>query len=354
LATIEIKVFSLRLALKTPFRIAHGTYEYRENVFIRLQKDGCFGYGEAPIVPYYGLTVEQVQTDIQNTLKRCNPEYLEDLLVAKGTGQELQFAFFVSSCAFLSAILNLQGALGRGRISAKAMESIPQTSFTLAYEDTIEDMVERAKNCGFQRLKVKAGIPGDIERISRIKEALPNALLRIDANQGWSLIEAPGKIAALERIGIEFLEEPIKGTPAQIESLAQGTSVPIVLDESVKHPGDLLSFIAEAPHVSGIVVKIAKSGGPQATLDLIETAKQARWNIMLSCMVESSVGISSALPLAPHCSWLDLDAPLLLAEDPFHGLLYTKERPTLQTEGLIPSKSLCEYMDTIPPLRIKG
>ncbi|WP_320127810.1 enolase C-terminal domain-like protein [uncultured Sphaerochaeta sp.] len=343
---IEIKVFSLHLALKTPFRIAHGTYTYRENVFIQLRKDDWYGYGEAPIVPYYGLTAEMVMADIKNTILQDNSFSLEP----GKEGQPLHFAYPVSCCAYQSALINLQRALAGQLGENQSGLEIPQTSFTLAYDDNIENMIQLAKTCGFRRLKIKAGIPGDVERIARIKEAVPDSLLRIDANQGWSFEQAPAKIAELERIGVEFIEEPIEGTPSEVNYLAQNTSVPIVLDESIKDMAHLKSFIAGAPQVSGIVVKIAKSGGPEPTLALIETAKAAGWNIMLSCMVESSIGIISALSLAPLCTWIDLDAPLLLAEEPFGGLDYLDERPCFRPSEFIPSDKVKAYLDTIVPI----
>ncbi|NQT59931.1 MAG: hypothetical protein HQ557_13185 [Bacteroidetes bacterium] len=357
---IEIKIFRLRLALKTPFRIAHGTYDYRENVFIQIRKDNLFGYGEAPVVPYYGVTTEAVEADLRNGACLAplgNLDSIEDLLYNQGPGTKPQFVYPVSFCAFQSALISLQGIIkqqnGARILGIDASGSMPQTSFTLAHEDNIEDMVHRARTCGFRRFKVKAGIPGDIERIARIKELLPEALIRVDANQGWSLEEAPGKIAALERIGVELIEEPIAGTPAEMESLAQAAAVPIVLDESVRNIGHLRSYVTEAPHVAGIVVKIAKTGGPFATLALIEAAGTAGLQVMLSSMVESSVGIGAALSLASLCSWIDLDAPLLLADNPFQGLAYINERPMLQSGGLYPSAELESYLAAVPSIHLE-
>ncbi|MBC8452224.1 MAG: dipeptide epimerase, partial [Spirochaetes bacterium] len=197
--------------------------------------------------------------------------------------------------------------------------------------------------------KIKAGIPGDIERIRRIRELLPEVLIRVDANQGWSLKEAPGKIAALERLGVECIEEPSAGTPRELEELARKADVPIILDESVRDIDHLRRYIAEAPSISGIVVKIAKTGGPAAALSLINAARYAGLQIMLSSMVESSLGIGAALPLAPLCTWIDLDAPLLLADNPFTGLSYPDEIPTIRAGGLQLSPELNSFIETLPP-----
>lgn len=338
---VEASVFSLRLALANPFRIAHGSYSYRENVFLALRRDGLVGLGEAPIVPYYGLTVAEVEADLNQGLTRLS---MAEALAHPGIAQGA-FAYPVSRSAFQACVLSLAAAAGEPLPFdfPKPGARIP-TSYTVAYDDDPEAMVGIAKACGFDRLKVKAGIPGDIERIRCLREALPQASIRVDANQGWSLAEAPGKLRALEALGVELVEEPVKGGPAELEALAAATSIPLLLDESVRSVDDVLAFSRGAPSVAGIVVKTAKNGGPAASLVLARAALEEGMQVMLSSMIETSLGVGSALALSPLCAWVDLDAPLLLAQDPFVGLDYVDQAPRLSEAGIVPGAALSDRL----------
>jgi len=348
---MEIKVLKIRLDLKNPFRIAHGSYAYRESILVWLRVGGAFGMGEAPIVPYYGVSADEVEEDLRRGLRSWSAEAaLSDPGFPSG-----DFAYPVSRCAFQTAVLSLRGRLeGIGLpevLGFYGERKTPPSSFTVAYDDDPEEMVRVAAASGFRHLKVKAGIPGDIERLRLLRERLPHATIRVDANQGWSMEEAPGKLAELERIGVELVEEPVAGGPADFERLASSTSLPILLDESAKDLEQVRRFGREAPSVAGIVVKTAKNGGPCASALLARAAVDSGLRVMVSCMVETSLGVSAALALAPLCAWCDLDAPLLLSEDPFSGLTYEEEVPRVGPSGVVPGPALAEHIEGLPPLQ---
>jgi L-alanine-DL-glutamate epimerase-like enolase superfamily enzyme len=305
-------------------------------------------------VPYYGLSAGEVEADLWQGLESLGED---DVLgqVPPWEGRALEaFRHPVGRSAFVSACLGLRAALGLEGAGLPALVGLGSglglpTSYTVAYDDDPGAMVAVARACGFDRLKVKAGIPGDIERITSLRQALPKAILRVDANQGWSHEEAPGKLAALEALGVELVEEPIKGSPADFEALASATALPILLDESVRNAADVRRFAQEAPSVAGIVVKTAKNGGPLASLALAQAALEAGQRVMLSCMVETSLGVGAALPLASLATWLDLDAPLLLSEDPFVGLGYVEQCPGLKAGGIRPGKGLEDLIAGLAP-----
>jgi L-alanine-DL-glutamate epimerase-like enolase superfamily enzyme len=360
---MEAKLFRLRLALRNPFRIAHGSYSFRDNIFLWLGEGSCVGMGEAPIVPYYGISADEVEADLRRGLTRrllekaMDAGSLEEALAGSST-ESADFAHAVSRSAFQSAVLSLRAALGGGNAAGllgisedEASRPCPASSFTVAYDDDPEEMARIAASCGFRRLKVKAGIAGDIERVALIRERLPEAIIRVDANQGWLIEEAPAKIAALERLGVELIEEPTVGSPSELEGLASATSVPILLDESARDIGQVRRYAIEAPSVAGIVVKTAKNGGPAASLQLARAARESGMEVMVSCMVETSLGVGAALSLAPLCSWCDLDAPLLIAEDPFTGLCYEDEVPRLPPGGVAPNAGLAAYIAGIESFR---
>jgi L-alanine-DL-glutamate epimerase-like enolase superfamily enzyme len=172
----------------------------------------------------------------------------------------------------------------------------------------------------------------------------------VDANQGWSLDEAPGRIAELERLGVELVEEPVAGSPTDLERCAAATSVPVLIDESARDLAQVRRFAREAPSVAGIVVKTAKNGGPAESLALARVARDCGMRVMVSSMVETSLGVSAALGVAPLCAWCDLDAPLLLSQDPFTGLSYVDEVPRLDAGAVRPGADLAAFIAGLAPL----
>ena len=348
MGNIEIRIFRLKLSLRNPFRIAHGSSAFRESLFVHLREGGAWGMGEAPVVPYYGVAADEIEADLRRGLGSPG---LRRALDRPGF-PPIGFAYPVSRSAVQSALLALKArrlgtTLPRLLLPEEAEGDCPPSSFTIAYDDSPEEMLRIASSCGFRRLKVKAGIDGDLERIRILREGLPEAIIRVDANQGWSREEAPRKLSQLERLGVELVEEPIAGTPADFEALAAGTSLPILLDESARSLDDLRRFAREAPSVAGIVVKTAKNGGPAGSLELLRAARESGMRVMVSSMVETGLGLASALALAPLCSWCDLDAPLLIAEEPFTGLSYEDEVPRLAPEGIRPGEALAAYIETL-------
>jgi len=348
---MEIKLFRQTFTLKNLFRIAHGAYSYRESIFVWLREGQNIGIGEAPIVPYYGISADKIEKDLANGLSLTGVK-----TALRNPHASLEyFKYSVSRSAFQSAILQLyrrQGGQLPGLPSERTIRgnTIPATSFTIGYDEDPEAMVRVAKSSGFRRLKVKAGIAGDIERIALLRERLPEAIIRVDANQGWTKAEAPEKISALEGLGVELIEEPVAGAPEDFEALAAGTTVPILVDESVRDRQSLDNFLCGAPSVAGIVVKTAKNGGPIESASLMSAAIEGGMRVMVSCMVESSLGIGAALSFASACSWCDLDAPLLIVNDPFEGLSYEDETPRLSNAGISPGPVLTSYIENLSPL----
>ena len=342
---MEATVFRLRLELRNPFRIAHGTYSHRESVFLRLRSGGFEAYGEAPVVPYYGLSTDEIEADLRAGLsRRAVEEAMASLSAARAP-----FAHPVARSAFETAALSLRAA-AEGRSLASLLGAgggaSPPSSYTVAYDEDGEAMVRVAASSGFRRLKLKAGIPGDVERVALIRERLPEAIIRVDANQGWSLEEAPAKLAALERLGVEFVEEPTAAAPADYARLAASTSLPLLLDESLRSAEDIARFAGAG--LAGVVVKIAKNGGPAASASLARAAREAGMRAMVSCMVETSLGAGAALGLGPLCEWCDLDAPMLIANDPFVGFRYDEDRPAAPG-GVKPGPELERLVDSLAP-----
>ena len=168
------------------------------------------------------------------------------------------------------------------------------------------------------------GSEKDEEIIAQVCKAT-NAKLRVDANAGWSRERALQIIPRLADYGLEFIEQPlavddVEGFFWLKEKLrAQRVNIPIFADETAKTSHDVARL---AGAIDGVVVKTMKGEGIRESLRMIHTARAHDMQIMLSCMVESSVGVTAAAHLAPLCDYADLDGPLLIKNDPYRGLRY--------------------------------
>jgi len=192
-------------------------------------------------------------------------------------------------------------------------------------------MARSARESGYPIIKVKLG-PDDTEGALAAIRSATNARLRVDANAGWTAQQALDLIPRLEQYDLEFIEQPLPIGDAEAyrwlhqELRQKGVRLGIFADESVKTSPDVAQY---AGAIDGVVVKLMKTGGLREALRAIHTARAHGMQVMLSCMVESSVGVTAAAHLAPLCDFLDLDGPLLVANDPFVGLTYEGANLTL-------------------------
>jgi L-alanine-DL-glutamate epimerase-like enolase superfamily enzyme len=192
-------------------------------------------------------------------------------------------------------------------------------------------MAEQAKASGYPLLKIKLGSEKDEEIVAAIRNAT-GAKLRVDANAGWSRERALQIIPRLAEYELEFIEQPlavddVEGYFWLKEKLSeQNVGIPIFADETAKTSHDVANL---AGAIDGVVVKTMKSEGIRESLRMIHTARAHDMQIMLSCMVESSVGVTAAAHLAPLCDYADLDGPLLIKNDPYCGIKYDGAKFTL-------------------------
>jgi len=307
----------ITLELRTTFRVAHGASDQRDNVLVYLDD----GVGEAAAVPYYGETQESIIEYLKSVPDLGDDPYDLDAILAKRPEGSR-----AARSAIDVAVHDLWGKkLGQPlyKLFGLNPQNIPLTSFTIGMDEP-EVMAEQAKESGYPILKIKLGGDKDEARVKAIREAT-NAKLRVDANAGWSREQALEVIPRLAEYDLEFIEQPlavddVEGCFWLKERLnALRVTVPIYADETAKNSRDVAKL---AGAVDGVVVKTMKSEGIREALRMIHAARAHDMQIMLSCMVESSVGVTAAAHLAPLCDHVDLDGPLLIKNDPYHGLTY--------------------------------
>jgi L-alanine-DL-glutamate epimerase-like enolase superfamily enzyme len=318
------------LELRTTFRVAHGASDQRHNVLVYLDE----GVGEAAAVPYYGET----QAGIVEYLKSVpdlgdDPFDLDAVLAKRPAGSR------AARSAIDEALHDLWGKrLGQPLYKLFGLNptNLPLTSFTIGM-DAPEVMAEQARASGHPILKIKLGSDDDEEILKAVRRAT-SARLRVDANAGWSREQALQIIPRLLEYDLEFVEQPLAVEDVdgffwlKDQLRAQRINIPIFADETAKNSRDVARL---AGAIDGVVVKTMKSEGIREALRMIHTARAHDMQVMLSCMVESSVGVTAAAHLAPLCDYADLDGPLLIRNDPYRGLRYEKARMTLpESPGL--------------------
>jgi len=201
--------------------------------------------------------------------------------------------------------------------------TLPQTSYTIGI-DTPDEMARIARESDYPIFKVKLDADDPETAIAAIRK-VTNARLRVDANASWTHQQAVELIPRLVQYDLEFVEQPLP--PGNVgayqllheELQRKGITLPIFVDESVKTSRDVA---AHAGAVDGVIIKLMKTGGLREAIRAIHTARAHDMKIMLSCMVESSVGVTAAAHLGSLCDYLDLDGPLLIANDSFKGVTY--------------------------------
>ena len=314
----------ITLELRTTFRVAHGASDQRYNVLVYLDE----GVGEAAAVPYYGETQQGIIEYLQSVPDLGNDPFDMDATLARRPAGSR-----AARSAIDEALHDLWGKrLGQPlyKLFGLNANNLPLTSFTIGIDEP-EVMAEQAKASGYPILKIKLGGDKDEARVRAIREAT-GSKIRVDANAGWSREQALHIIPRLVDYDLEFIEQPLAVDDVdgyfwlKDQLRAQRIDVPIFADETAKNSHDVAEL---AGAIDGVVVKTMKSEGIREALRMIHTARAHDMQIMLSCMVESSVGVTAAAHLAPLCDYADLDGPLLIRNDPYRGLKYDGANITL-------------------------
>lgn len=331
----RIEFGMLRVPLKTPFKTALRTVDKVEDVVVMMHTDtGHVGYGEAPATAVitgdtHGSIVDAIRNYIAprlvgqdvadlNRLTRLVQTSMERNTSAKAAVEIALYDLFAQSFD-----APLYRVLGGG-------DPVITTDITISV-DTIDKMVAdslAAVDRGFDSLKIKVGkeIGVDIERAKAIYAAVENrALLRLDANQGWTAKQAVHAINAMEDAGIvlELVEQPVKATDLEgMRYVTERVHTPIMADESVFGPAQVIELIRmRAADI--INIKLMKTGGISNAIRMADIASLHGIECMIGCMLESSISVAAAVHLAvakaDAITKVDLDGPSLSQFNPVEG-----------------------------------
>jgi L-alanine-DL-glutamate epimerase-like enolase superfamily enzyme len=307
----------MTLKLRIPFRISYGVSATRQAFWLRLADDA--GWGEAAIPSYYGISDEAMISYWQTVAQRTDPFPDDPTDIPDWMGDD------GPAPARCGLDLALHDRIGRLRgIPLYQLLNLPKptplaTAFTLSI-DTPEEMARQAMAVpNYPIIKLKLGAEGDVARVAAVRQARPDAILCVDANGGWPPDEAIALAKAILPYDLAFIEQPVPKDEIEAMGRVQAAvNIPVVADESVQTLANV--ELLAAVGVQGINLKLMKLGGLATALRVVARAQELGLRLMLGCMMESSIGITAMAHLAGLAEWLDLDAPLLIANDPFSGV----------------------------------
>ena len=307
------------LKLKHTFTISRESIDIQPSLIVELESEGFSGYGEATSNPYYNITVPMMIAD----LNKIRPIIEESKDQTPDKFWQLMHPYLKENmfalCALDMAYTDLY-ARKKGKKLYEywnySIENNPLTDYTIGIA-SIDKMVSKMKELPWPIYKIKLGTHEDIAIVKELRKHT-DAIFRIDANCGWGIEETINNSVELKKLGVEFLEQPMKADNWDAHKEVFKYSVlPVIADESCIIEEDVAKC---HNHFHGVNIKLVKCGGLTPGRRMIKEAKKLGLKTMVGCMTESSVGISAIAHLLPQLDYVDMDGALLLAEDIADGV----------------------------------
>ena len=311
---MKLKYKTYSLPFTHPFTISKGTKTHQPSLVVELDFMGIRGYGEAPAIAYYNIPVEKMVEDIE-----AKKIFIEKYAFNDPERYWHYLHHLFPNNSFLVCALDMAGWDLYGKLKRKQLHQLwnldtataPITDFTIGI-DTIEKMVAKMKEKPWPIYKVKVGVENDIEMVAALRQHT-DAVLRVDANAGWTLEQALQKIPLLKELGVEMVEQPLaKDNWEGMKILYEKSPLPLYADEACVFEADVEKCYQ---HFHGINIKLTKCSGITPARRMIAKARELNMKVMVGCMNESSVGTAAIAQLAPLLDVVDMDGPLLLRED---------------------------------------
>jgi L-alanine-DL-glutamate epimerase-like enolase superfamily enzyme len=312
--SIILSVRSERWPIAGAFTISRGSKTEAEVVVAELTDGTRTGRGECTPYPRYRETVAGVAAAIAglaNDIRRgLDRAALQHALPAGAARNALDCAFIDLEAK--RANRPAHELLGVGAPRPRL------TAYTISLGAPDQMAAAAAAAAARPLLKIKLGGAGDPERIAAVRAASPKAALIVDANEGWRPESLAANLAACAAAGVTLIEQPLPAAD-DVALAAIARPVPVCADESVHDRATLKTLVGKYDAVN---IKLDKAGGLTEALALAAEARMLGFDIMVGCMIATSLAIAPALLVAEHAQLVDLDGPLLLARDRPDGLRY--------------------------------
>jgi len=300
---MELTVTRDVFKLAQVFTISRGSRTEAQVLTVRISQDGVTGWGEC--VPYarYDETLDSVTAEIEGLPAEFDREALYDLLPAGAARNAVDCALW-----------DLEAKQAGVRVWELAGLGAPGpevTAYTLSLDEPEKMRTQAAKHAHRPLLKIKLGTPDDMARLEAVRAGAPKSKIIVDANEGWSAEVYADLAPHLVRLGVALVEQPV---PAAEDDALLGMErpVPVCADESCHDRASLPGLKGKYDVVN---IKLDKTGGLTEALALRQAAREEGYDIMVGCMIGSSLAMAPAVLVAQGAVVTDLDGPLLLAED---------------------------------------
>lgn len=311
-----------RLTLRHRWTTTMSSSDYRDTIYVHLERDGVSGVGEGAPIVRYNESAQSAQAAIESIrelVASSDVWHYEKILADAFARIEGEYA---AKAALDIALLDWVGkrlGVPLHRFFGLDSADAPITTFSIGIDTPEMTRKKVLEAASFPVLKIKVGLDTDEQTIDAVR-SVTDKPLRVDANEGWkSKEEAVRKINWLESKGVELVEQPLPA--AMLEDMLwvkDRVGIPILADEACLSIRDIPRI---APFFDGVNVKVDKAGGLLRAHRMIHLAKTLGLKTMLGCMVSSSVAITAAAHLSPLVDYADLDGNLLISNDPYAGVL---------------------------------
>jgi L-alanine-DL-glutamate epimerase-like enolase superfamily enzyme len=303
--------------LRKPFKISREESTHDETLLFHISDGTHTGSGEAAGVSYNGETIDSIKAQIEAAIPQIadgiSRDELQQIMPPGGARNAVDCALW-----------DLE-AKQSGRTVWQMLDWQPHavtTVYTIGIDSPENMQEDAAAHADFPILKVKVGIGDPLQQISAIRNGSPDAAIVIDANQAWTVADLDKYAEGLKALNVEMIEQPLAHDSDEAlrgyESL-----IPLCADESCDTRADLEKLAGLYEIVN---IKLDKTGGLTEAVALALQAESMGFGLMVGNMLGSSLAMAPAFVIAQRCRYVDIDGPLLQAEDCDHALQYERGR----------------------------
>lgn len=305
---MKFEFYSETFSLHEPFVIAYQVMEAADVVVVRLVDGDVCGWGESAPTERYGETVESVLQQLGSIAERmASGMSREELLSCLPPG--------AARNAVDCALWDLEAKRSGRSVWQMAGVEQPETlefAKTIGIGSPAEMGAIARENAHRSLFKIKLGRPdGDMDRVRAIRSEVPSARLFVDVNEGWTFDQLTAYAPVLADMGVVLIEQPLKA--GEDDALLEYESpVPLCADESFHDRSSLPSVAGKYRFVN---IKLDKTGGLTEALHLARAAQAQGFDLMVGCMVGTSLAMAPGFVIGAQCKVVDLDGPVFLRED---------------------------------------
>jgi L-alanine-DL-glutamate epimerase-like enolase superfamily enzyme len=318
---LTIKYKSIATPFHHPFTTAHGLKTHQPALLIALTFNGVTGFGEAPAIHYYDVTVDGMIAQLISKI---------ELLQRYAYTEPDRFWHFCHHlfpdqhfliCALDMAYWDMYAKMNRKTIfelNELTWGQVPLTDYTIGI-DTLDKMIEKVNEKPWPIYKIKMAGRQDLDIIRTLRQHT-DAVFRVDANASWILEDALAMIPELVKYKVELVEQPLaKDDWEGMKKLKEISILPLIADESCVTEKDVMKCCEV---FDGINIKLTKCGGLTPAFRMIAQAKALNKKVMMGCMNETEIGSYAIAQFLPLLDYVDMDGPLLLDVPPLKLLGY--------------------------------